>query len=82
MADVKATEVILLELVKNFIQLTQEAMDSDPVILTIPKPELLDTLNSLVSNVFIVKYPNILTKLLVPIFINIFFSGQAGFLSE
>lgn len=53
MADVEATEAILLELTKNNTQLTQEAMDSDPVISTIPKPKLLDILISLLANVII-----------------------------
>ena len=56
MAEVEATEAILLELTKNITQLTQEAMDSDPVIATIPKPKLLDILNSLVTNVIIFIY--------------------------
>jgi len=62
MADVEATKVILLELTKNISQLTQEAMDNHPVISTIPKPELLNILNSLLANVIIEK--KLTTKLL------------------
>jgi len=80
MAEVEATEAILLELTKNITQLTQEAMDSDPVISTIPKPKLLDILNSLVTNVIIFIYNQycLIKKMLRYHYI----SGQAEFVSE
>ncbi len=73
MTEVETTVVILLELTKNITQLTQEAMDSDPVISTIPKPKLLEILNSLVTNVIIYI---ILSKLLALVLIVIIFQGK------
>ena len=51
--DVEATQARILELTRELTSLTQEAIDSDPVISKISKVDLLSIMNPLLSRVTI-----------------------------
>ena len=61
--NIEATQSELFEITKKFLEttggftnLSEEAIDCDPVISEIPKPELLSILNSLINNVSILLF--------------------------
>ena len=51
--DVEGTQARILELTRELMSLTQEAIDSDPVISKISKVDLLNIMNPLLSRVTI-----------------------------